>query len=38
MLPLDDTSDVGLEFPVEGEALVTRRVLSAQVKEDDIEQ
>ena len=38
MPPLDDTSDVDLEFPVEGEALVTRRVLSAQVKEDDIEQ
>ena len=25
------------EYPIEGEALVTRRVLSAQVKEDDIE-
>ena len=36
--PLDDTSDIDLEFPMEGEALVTRRVLSAQVKEDDIEQ
>ena len=36
--PLDDTCDVDLEFPMEGEALVTRRVLSAQVKEDDIEQ
>ena len=36
--PLDDTSDVDLEFPLEGEALVTRSVLSAQVKEDDIEQ
>ena len=34
---LDDTSDVDLEFPVEGEAFVTRRVLSSQVKEDDIE-
>ena len=38
MPPLDDTSDVDLEFSVEGEALVTRLVLSAQVKEDDIEQ
>ena len=35
---LDDTSNVDLEFLVEGETLVTRRVLSAQVKEDDIEQ
>ena len=26
------------EYPMEGEALVTRRVLSVQVKEDDIEQ
>ena len=38
MPPLDDTSDIDLEFPVEGEVLVTRLVLSAQVKEDDIEQ
>ena len=38
MPPLDDTSDVDLEFPVEGEALVRRRVLSVQVKDDDIEQ
>ena len=38
MPPLDDTSDVDLEFLVEGEVLVTRLVLSAQVKEDDIEQ
>ena len=38
MPPLDDSSDVELEFPVEGEALVTRRVLSAQEKKDDIEQ
>ena len=29
MPPLDDTNDVDLEFPMEGEALVTRRVLSA---------
>ena len=38
MPPLDDTSDVDLEFLVKGDALVTRRVLSSQVKEDDIEQ
>ena len=38
MPSLDNTSDVDLEFQVEGEALVTRRVLSAQVKEDAIEQ
>ena len=38
MPPLDDKNDVDLEFPVEGEALVTMRVLSALVKEDDIEQ
>ena len=28
MPPFDDTNDVDLEFPMEGEALVTRRVLS----------
>ena len=38
MPPLDDTNDVDSEFPVEEETLVTRRVLSVQVKEDDIEQ
>ena len=37
MALLDDTSDIDLVFSVEGEAFVTRRVLSAQVKEDDIE-
>ena len=37
MAPLDDTSNVDLEYPVKGEALVTRRVLDTQVKEDDIE-
>ena len=37
MAPLDDTSDADLEYPVEGEALVTRHVLNTQVKEDDIE-
>ena len=29
MPPLDDTSDVDLEFPVEGKVLVTRLVFSA---------
>ena len=29
MPPLDDTSDVDLEFPVEREVLVTRLVFSA---------
>ena len=38
MPPLDDTSDADLEFSVEGWALVTWRVLSAQVKKDEIEQ
>ena len=37
MEPLDETSDADLEYPMEGEALVTRRVLNTQVKEDDIE-
>ena len=27
-----------VEYPVEGESLVARRALSAQVKEDDMEQ
>ena len=31
----EDNSDVELEYPVEGEALVTRRVLNAEVKEDN---
>ena len=35
--PLNDTRDSNLEYPVEGEALVTRHVLNTQVKEDDIE-
>ena len=38
MAILDDTSDADLEYPVEGEALVTRRVLNTQVKEDNIDQ
>ena len=35
---LEDACDDNVEYPVEGESLVTRRVLSAQVKEDDMEQ
>jgi hypothetical protein len=35
---LEDTCDDDVEYPVEGESLVTRRALSAQVKEDDMEQ
>ena len=31
----EDNSDAELEYAVEGEALVTRRVLSAEVKEDN---
>ena len=38
MAPLYDTSGANLEYLMEGEALVTRRVLNTQVKEDDIEQ
>ena len=33
-----EESDDEVEYAVEGEALVTRRVLNAQVKEDDMEQ
>jgi len=32
-----EESDDEVEYAVEGEALVTRRVLNAQVKEDDME-
>lgn len=32
-----DTSDVDFEYLVEGEAFMTRRFLSAQVKKDDME-
>jgi hypothetical protein len=35
---LEDTCDDVVEYPVEGESLVARRALSAQVKEDDMEQ
>ena len=35
---LKDACDDNVEYPVEGESLVARRVLSAQVKEDDLEQ
>jgi hypothetical protein len=35
---LEDTCDEDVEYPMEGESLVARRALSAQVKEDDIEQ
>ena len=38
MPPLEDASDDGVEYPVEGQALVTRRALSTQVKEDDVKQ
>ena len=38
MPPLEDASDDGVEYPVEGQALVTRHALSTQIKEDDVEQ
>ena len=38
MLLLKDCSDEELAYPVEGEALVIQRVLSVQVKEDDVDQ
>ncbi|RVW51647.1 Transposon Ty3-I Gag-Pol polyprotein [Vitis vinifera] len=38
MPSLEDVCDDNLEYPVEGESLVARRALSAQVKEDDMEQ
>jgi hypothetical protein len=34
---LEDTCDDDVEYPVEGESLVARCALSAQVKEDDME-
>ena len=34
---LEDACDDNMEYPVEGESLVARRALSAQVKEDDLE-
>ena len=38
MPSLEDACDDNVEYPVEGESFVTRRALSAQVKEDDMEQ
>jgi hypothetical protein len=39
MLELVDASDDdGMEYPVEGESLVTRRALNTQIKVDDMEQ
>ena len=35
---LEDACDDNVEYPVKGESLVARRALSAQVKEDDMEQ
>ena len=35
---LEDAYDDNVEYPVEGESLVARRALSAQAKEDDMEQ
>ena len=35
---LEDVDDDDVEYPVEGESLVARRALNAQVKEDDMEQ
>ena len=36
-LPLEDDCDEGVEYAMEGESLVARRALSAQIKEDDME-
>jgi hypothetical protein len=38
MPPPEDACDDDVEYPVEGESLVARLALSAQVKEDDMEQ
>jgi hypothetical protein len=35
---LEDVCDDDVEYPMKGESLVARRALSAQVKEDDMEQ
>jgi hypothetical protein len=35
---LEDVCDDDVKYPVEGESLVARRALNAQVKEDDMEQ
>ena len=38
MPSLEDACDDNVEYPVDGESLVARRALSAQVKKDDMEQ
>jgi len=38
MVETEEESDDEVEYATEGEALVTRRVLNSQVKEDDMEQ
>ena len=38
MPSLKNVSDDGIEYPVEGESLVTRHALNSQIKKDDIEQ
>jgi len=38
MPPLVDCSDEEIAYPVEGEALVIRRALNMQIKEDDVDQ
>ena len=38
MPSLEDASDDGVEYAVEGESLVTKRALNFQVKKDDMEQ
>ena len=37
MPPLVDCSDEEIVYPVEGEALVIRRALNMQIKEDDVD-
>jgi len=38
MLPLEDANDDGVEYLVEGDSFMVRRALSAQIKEDELEQ
>ena len=38
MPSLEDACDDNVKYPMEGESLVARHALSAQVKEDDMEQ
>ena len=38
MPSLEDACDDNVEYPVEGESFMARSALSAQVKEDDMEQ